>query len=100
MFLLWNRRPGSWPLRWSLIAGAALGVSFWLVLRGPSLGYSPLRYCQPVTGVLAVTLVCLGEFIQSRFPRWGLATAGALLIAFNAALFVLGDDHNRPILIS
>ena len=98
LFLLWGRRPGSWPVRWALIAGAALEAVFWMSYG--HLGYSPLRYFQPVTGVLAVTLVCLGAGIESRLPRWGLCVSGALLIAYNVVWFVLGDDHSRPMMFS
>ena len=85
-------------LRYALVAGALQQIGLWMCYE--ILGFSPLRYFQPVTGALAVGLVCLGQKLDAIFPRAGLYVSGAVLLAFNAYWFILGDDHNRPILSS
>jgi len=61
------------------------------------LGFSPVRYLYPTTGLLSVALLCLGAWIESRWRTLGLYLSGFVFIACNLYFFFSGDDRNLPL---
>jgi len=81
-------------LRVALLTGIVLQVLFWMSYS--MLAFSPVRYFEPATGVLAIGLIFFGAWIERKWGRWGLTAVGLVLIAWNLMFFFMNDDHNAP----
>ena len=85
-------------LRRALVAAGLLQTLFWMSYA--MLGFSPVRYLYPTTGMLSVALLCLGAQIEALWRMRGLYLSGLLLIACNLYFFFAGDDRNLSLMFA
>lgn len=84
--ILKGRRALLWGLALGLLALEGLWLSF------TSLSIFPIKYTLPMLAPLAVGLCGLGNVLEERWPRRGLAYAGLALVLWNLGFFLAGDD--------
>lgn len=84
-------------LRAGVAAAFAVQLGFWLLFMWfPMFG---LRYQMPLMALAAPGLLCVGAWLEKRWPARGLALVAAVLFTWNLLGVLRGDDSSQIVFV-